>query len=126
MYSSTLPSTSALDGWAPGPVWTGVENLASTGIRSPDRPARSEVAIPTELSRLRITQIRNIKINLGMLYLLHLMIFFVNFEGRCEQVQCKMDLGHSKCGGCWYTIRSSTLPTHYTFYTTFLCSGTTR
>ena len=27
-------------GWAPGPVWTGVENLASTGIRSPDRPAR--------------------------------------------------------------------------------------
>jgi len=24
------------------PVWTGAENLASTGIRSPDRPARSE------------------------------------------------------------------------------------
>jgi hypothetical protein len=29
-------------GWAPGPFWTGVENLDSTGIRSPDRPARSE------------------------------------------------------------------------------------
>jgi hypothetical protein len=29
-------------GWAPGPVWTGAENLAYTGIRSPDRPARSE------------------------------------------------------------------------------------
>jgi hypothetical protein len=28
--------------WAPGPVWTGAENLAPTGIRSPDRPARSE------------------------------------------------------------------------------------
>ena len=27
-------------GWAPGPVWTGAENLAHTGIRSPDRPAR--------------------------------------------------------------------------------------
>jgi hypothetical protein len=26
--------------WAPGPVWTGMENVASTGIRSPDRPAR--------------------------------------------------------------------------------------
>jgi len=26
-------------GWAPWPVWTGAENLASTGIRSPDRPA---------------------------------------------------------------------------------------
>jgi hypothetical protein len=27
--------------WAPGSVWTGAENLAPTGIRSPDRPARS-------------------------------------------------------------------------------------
>jgi hypothetical protein len=36
-------------GWAPGPVWTGVEILALTGIRSPDRPARSSVAILTEL-----------------------------------------------------------------------------
>jgi hypothetical protein len=35
-------------GWAPGPVWTDAENLAPTGIRSPDRPA---VAKPTELSR---------------------------------------------------------------------------
>ena len=67
MYSSTLCLTSALDGsgcstprpgrftpekdpvpiveeagWAPGPLWTGAENLARTGIRSPDRPARSE------------------------------------------------------------------------------------
>jgi hypothetical protein len=30
------------DGCAPGPVWTGTENLAPTGIRSPDRPARSQ------------------------------------------------------------------------------------
>jgi hypothetical protein len=29
-------------GWAPGPVWTGTEILAPTGIRSPDRPERSE------------------------------------------------------------------------------------
>jgi hypothetical protein len=29
-------------GWAPAPVWTGAENLAPTGIRSPDRPARSQ------------------------------------------------------------------------------------
>jgi hypothetical protein len=71
-YSSTLSLTSALDGvgWsmlrsgcftlgketqcplyrrlggAPGPFWTGSEKLASTGIRSPDRPSRSG----TELS----------------------------------------------------------------------------
>ena len=29
-------------GWAPASVWTGAENLAPTGIRSPDRPARSQ------------------------------------------------------------------------------------
>jgi hypothetical protein len=27
-------------GWASGPVWTSVENLAPTWVRSPDRPAR--------------------------------------------------------------------------------------
>ena len=27
-------------GWAAGPVWTGVENLSPTGIRSPDRPVQ--------------------------------------------------------------------------------------
>jgi hypothetical protein len=29
-------------GLAPGLVWMDVENLASTGIRSPDRPVRSK------------------------------------------------------------------------------------
>ena len=29
-------------GWAPGSVWTGAENLAPTGIRSPGRPARRQ------------------------------------------------------------------------------------
>ena len=29
-------------GWAPGPVWTGAENLAPTGIRSPNLPTRSQ------------------------------------------------------------------------------------
>jgi hypothetical protein len=40
-------------GGPPGSVWTGAENIAPphTGIRSPHRPARSVVAIPTELSR---------------------------------------------------------------------------
>ena len=30
-------------GWAREPVSTGTENLAFTGIRSPDRPARSDL-----------------------------------------------------------------------------------
>ena len=67
MYNSTLYFTSALDGgvwstpcpshftprkdpvpivqeagWDRGSVWTVAENLATTRIRSPDRPARSE------------------------------------------------------------------------------------
>jgi len=29
-------------GWAPGPVWTGAENLIPTGILSPHRPARNK------------------------------------------------------------------------------------
>ena len=29
-------------GLAPVPVWTGAENLAPTGIRSPDRPAHGQ------------------------------------------------------------------------------------
>jgi hypothetical protein len=37
-------------GWASGPVWTDAENLAPTGIRSPDRLARSQ-----SLYRLRYT-----------------------------------------------------------------------
>jgi len=37
------PGTRCMGGWVgPGPVWTGAENLAPTGIRSPDRPARSK------------------------------------------------------------------------------------
>jgi len=39
-------------GWAPGPVWTIAENLAPTGIRSPDRPARIESLWTTGSSSL--------------------------------------------------------------------------
>jgi hypothetical protein len=64
MQNDTLSLTSALDGvcgqrhasaaypgkdpvpvvqeagWTPAPAWTGTENLATSGIRSPNRPAR--------------------------------------------------------------------------------------
>jgi len=36
------PVPTVRTGWAPGPVWTGVENLVPTRIRSLDRPARSQ------------------------------------------------------------------------------------
>ena len=41
-YISVLTPKVQEAGWAPGPVWTGAENLAPTGIRYPDRPARSQ------------------------------------------------------------------------------------
>ena len=46
-------------GWAPGPVWTGAENLAPSGIISPDSPARSEslywLSYPDPLFRQLLT-----------------------------------------------------------------------
>jgi hypothetical protein len=42
-------------GWGPGPVWTGAGNLAPTGIRSPDRPARSQ-----SLYRLRYPELNRV------------------------------------------------------------------
>ena len=47
--------------WAAGPVWRGAENFAPTEIRSPNRPARSSVAIPTELPRPTLTAVNTIK-----------------------------------------------------------------
>jgi hypothetical protein len=52
-------------GWAPGPVWTFEEILASIGIRSPDRPARSE-----SLYRLRYPALRK-----GNTKIIHLLFF---------------------------------------------------
>jgi len=46
--------------WAPGPVWTGTENLAPAGIRSPDRPSRSQslyrLRYPAHVCTIRCTK----------------------------------------------------------------------
>jgi len=43
LYPGKDPVPNAQEaGWASGPVWMGAENLATTGIRSPDHPARSQ------------------------------------------------------------------------------------
>jgi hypothetical protein len=39
---AALPPGKRQAGWAQGPVWTAAKNLPPPGIRSPDRPARSE------------------------------------------------------------------------------------
>jgi hypothetical protein len=47
-------------GWAPGPIWTNAENLAPTGIRSPDRPARSQslhrLSYPAHFTHIHLTE----------------------------------------------------------------------
>ena len=49
-------------GWAPGPVWTGAENLAPTSIWSPDRPAHSQslyrLSYPTH--NLVVSHVQNV------------------------------------------------------------------
>ena len=60
-------------GWAPGPIWTGAENLVPTGIRFPDRPGRSQslyrLRYPAHInvstgSILRVTQCRYVRSSL--------------------------------------------------------------
>ena len=51
LHPGKRPDADCIGAWAgPGPVWTGTENLHPSGIRSPDRPFRSE-----SLYRLRYT-----------------------------------------------------------------------
>jgi hypothetical protein len=47
-------------GQAPGPVWVGAENLATTGIRSPDLPARSESLYRLNYPGPRINQVTEV------------------------------------------------------------------
>jgi hypothetical protein len=43
LYPGERTGTHCTEGWgAPGPIGTCAKNIAPTGIRSPDRPARSE------------------------------------------------------------------------------------
>ena len=42
LYRRERTSTHCMRGWVGPRVWAGAENLFPTGIRSPDRPARSE------------------------------------------------------------------------------------
>jgi hypothetical protein len=57
-------------GWAPGPVWTCAKNLAPTGIRSPDRPARSQ-------SLYRLNYPVRISIHLTNIIISHLYVFSI-------------------------------------------------
>jgi hypothetical protein len=55
-------------GWTPGSVWTGIENLAPTGIRSPDRPARSESLYRLSYRGPRNYSNKQVNINIANLF----------------------------------------------------------
>jgi hypothetical protein len=83
-------------GWAPGPVWTCAKNLGpATGIRSPDRPARSQslyrLSYPAHMLIYNLFKIFvPIKIK-------SMSVFYVNFRGNCGYSGV---INHSTdCGG---------------------------
>jgi hypothetical protein len=81
-------------GWAPGLVGKGAGNLAPTGIRSPDRPARSQ-----SLYRLRYPALTVISVHIGsLLSLKSLHNQFVTVRGKSQKV-----LGFGVSTGLWLT-----------------------
>ena len=90
-------------GWAPGPVWTGAKNIAPppTGIRSPDRPARSE-----SLYRLSCPSPQNLG-RFKLVFLRKLMcVPFVVFRARSALLEtCPLQNACSSVGFCYILIR---------------------
>ena len=66
-------------GWPPGPVWTDAENFAPTGIRSPDRPARSQslyrLSYPAHM--MRVGPVNNLNL------LLYSCLIYIKYTPRC-------------------------------------------
>ena len=62
--------------WAPGPVWTGEVNFATTGIRSPDRPAPSRslyrLLYPSHIFVVVNTNLSDINFNFGFFLMLEI------------------------------------------------------
>ena len=64
-----------------------------TGIRSPDRPARSSVAIPTELSGPRLLLLHIVYL---CIYLFFLVLLYSDSTVGCTSEQSCLDLRQSK------------------------------
>ena len=85
-------------GWAPGSVWTGTENFAPRGIRSPDRPARSQ-----SLYRLSYPA-RSCEF--GLQYFVHgLMKVFFTLAEICRLLQLLKNIRCVWKSICWFHVR---------------------
>jgi hypothetical protein len=69
-------------GWASGPVWTGAENLATTGIRSPDRPAHSHSLYHLSYRAHSINEglVKFAKKNIWKMFFILEYTFFINID----------------------------------------------
>ena len=74
----TLPIVQEAE-WAPGQVWTRAENLAHTGIRSPDPPARSESLYGLSYpGPLFLASIQNMSLYLRTLFQIISIVIFIH------------------------------------------------
>ena len=79
LYPRERPGTHFLEaGWAPGPVWTGGKSRPRRDS-IPDRPARSSVAVPTELPGPHYYTCKNSKSG-------HHLSFYSAQEGTVEEM----------------------------------------
>jgi hypothetical protein len=70
-------------GWASGSVWTGAENLAPTGIRFPDRPARRQSLYRPRYpahNKLLKTQKQRVRSNAAVFAGINSLFYFCNWE----------------------------------------------
>ena len=79
------------------PVWTGVGNLATTGIRSPDRPARSESLYRLSYRRPFQMYIACININVSSAQRLNIVTRLVG-----QHMWCKLDRPGEEC--CEFSV----------------------
>jgi hypothetical protein len=75
--------------WAPGAVWTGAENFAHTGIRSPHRPARSQSLYWLWYLTQRICVILwNKTVEIASICTCNLAL--INIKRECESLKCSV------------------------------------
>jgi hypothetical protein len=90
-------------GWAPGPVWIRAKNLAPIGIRSPDRPARSQSPYRLSYRAHRCTTyFQVIMINSHYMFR-HLLVFKLEFHSDTASSQPTQYAQNTRTNCCTYS-----------------------
>jgi hypothetical protein len=87
-------------GWAPGPVWTGAENLVPIGIWYPDRPARSQLLYQLSYpAHVYVGLLNKIKTMSSYCPIVHKCIASPTIS--YDSVNCRLWLGHKTLPIIW-------------------------